>query len=239
MSVLCLDWGNSRLKWGWWANAQWQSQGAGTLDDLAQHADTGMSAPQRIMACNVAGAESAQAMEALAARWGVPLHWLRAQAQQAGVCNGYQRPEQLGADRWAALIGARAVHTGPALVVMAGTATTVDILDREGVFQGGLILPGLELMRASLARNTAQLALLPGEFQAQPRNTADAIWSGCLQAQAGAIERQFAQLAHESDACCLLSGGAAAAIAPYLHLPLRCVDYLVLEGLRHVADLDF
>ena len=121
------------------------------------------------------------------------------------VRNSYEQAGQLGADRWAALIGARALHRGPVVVVvMAGTATTVDLLDETGVFLGGLIFPGFDLMRGSLARNTAQLPYADGSYTAQPRRTADAIFSGCLHAQAGAVERLFAQFAIHPAAKCLV-----------------------------------
>ena len=81
------------------------------------------------------------------------------------------------------------------LVVCAGTATTIDRLDADGRFVGGVILPGFDLMRSALAGNTAQLPLAEGELRAVPTNTMDAIISGCLNAQLGAIERLFAPLA--------------------------------------------
>ena len=165
----------------------------------------------------------------------VTLHWNRPARLQCGVRNGYLDEAQLGADRWAALIGARLVHPGAALVVMAGTATTVDLLTADGDFLGGLILPGLALMRRSLARDTADLPFADGAFDAFPRRTEDAIVSGCLEAQAGAIERMFVRLTAEHDALCLLGGGAAAAIAPHLSIPLRQVDNLVLDGLAQIA----
>src|SRR5437899_12704171 len=106
---------------------------------------------------------------------------------------------------------------GPCFVVTAGTATTVDVLRGDGSFVGGVILPGLELMKRSLARNTAGLSLARGRFSAEPRNTADAIETGCLLAQAGAIERAFATMEH--GAACVLAGGAGRLVAlqPRLH----------------------
>ena len=118
---------------------------------------------------------------------------------------------------------------------MAGTATTVDLLSREGDFLGGLILPGVALMQQALAQGTAQLPLADGRFALQPRRTVDAIHSGCLQAQAGAIERMFGQIAGAPHAVCLLSGGAADSLAGLLEIPLRRVDNLVLTGLGAVA----
>jgi type III pantothenate kinase len=229
--ILCLDCGNTRLKWGLRDGTGWAGQGAlalAQLDSLAVRAE-------RVVACNVAGERAAAAIESLAARLGAPLQWVRAQATRGGVVNGYEHPEQLGADRWAALIGARALHAGPALVVMSGTATTVDVLAADGVFPGGLILPGLALMRDSLARGTADLPTTAGDFRPLPRNTFDAMASGCLNATLGAIERMFRTVADQPGALCLLSGGAAPTLAPHLALPHRMVDNLVLEGLASLA----
>jgi type III pantothenate kinase len=119
-------------------------------------------------------------------------------------------------------------------VVTAGTATTVDVLRGDGRFVGGVILPGLELMKRSLARDTAGLPLAKGRFAGEPRNTADAIETGCLLAQAGAIERAFATM--EPGAACVLAGGSARRIARHLSIPVRLVDNLVLEGLVRIAE---
>ena len=99
------------------------------------------------------------------------------------------------------------------------------------------ILPGLDLMLQSLARGTAQLPLADGRFSLQPRCTVDAIRSGCLQAQAGAVERMFRQIADEPQALCLLGGGAADSFADLLEIPLRRADNLVLTGLGAIAHL--
>jgi len=73
-----------------------------------------------------------------------------------------------------------------------------------------------------------------GRFSGKPRGTADAIETGCLLAQAGAIERMFETT--ESGAVCLLAGGAASRIARHLSIPVRVVDNLVLEGLVRIAE---
>lgn len=233
-TLLCLDCGNTRLKWGLRRAGAWLAQGALPLAEAESVDEVLPERPEQAIACNVAGPAAAQALVLAADRLHAPLAWVHAHARQCGVSNGYEQPSQLGADRWAALIGARALHQGPCLVVGAGTATTVDLLDRDGVFRGGLILPGLALMRSALAGNTAGLPDAAGVLRDLPRNTADAIASGCLNATLGAIERFFRQLP-DSDALCLLTGGAAAELAPHLALPHRLVDGLVLEGLARIA----
>lgn len=235
MSILCVDCGNTRIKWGLRDGGRWRAVGALPTAQAPCLDGALPGRPQRIVACNVAGPATAAQIEALAQSLDAPLSWLRAEASRCGVTNGYENPVQLGADRWAALIGARGLHDGACLVVNAGTATTVDVLDAAGVFQGGLILPGVALMQAALARNTAGLPQARGEFRELPRNTDDAIASGCLAATAGAVARMFANMAARSSALCLLSGGAAPELAPLLDVPLRRVENLVLEGLARVA----
>ena len=167
---------------------------------------------------------------------GLPLLWAKSRSAKHGVSNHYDNPEQLGDDRWSALVGARALHAGPCLVVCAGTATTIDVLDAEGHFQGGLILPGVALMGRALAANTAQLPLAEGRFAGLPRNTMDAIASGCLHAQAGAVERMYEQVAALPGAVCLVSGGAAGQFYELLRVPKHRVDNLVLEGLARIGQ---
>ena len=235
--ILCLDAGNSRIKWGLRAPQHWHAQGVCThaaLDNLPHDLP---AHPTRLLACNVAGPAIATHIEALATNLGVPLDWLRSSAAAGGVRNGYDHPERLGADRWAALIGARALHAGTALVIMAGTATTIDLLGADGYFRGGLILPGLDLMPLALADHTAGLPVAQGQYRDLPTQTDDAIISGAVHATLGAIERMAHRHA-SADFGCLVSGGAAARLLPYLTLPLRPVDNLVLEGLARIATRD-
>lgn len=227
--LLCLDAGNTRLKYGLHEGSEWRALGAleyAEFDSLPRRLP---AMPGRIVACNVAGERPQSLIEALAGRLRVPLDWLRSSAVAGGVSNGYEKPQQLGADRWAALIGARALHADACVVVVAGTATTIDVLDAQGRFVGGLILPGLALMRSALARNTAGLPHARGRYSALATNTDDAIVSGALHATLGAIER--VRGAQEKGLTCLLSGGAAVDLVPQMKRPYRVIDNLVLEGL--------
>ena len=236
--ILCLDAGNTRLKWGCGRAKEggWITQGAvdhAALDDLPQQLP---ESPQSIIACNVAGPTLASGIEKLARALKIPLQWFVSSESACGVKNRYQQAGQLGADRWAALISARAMHRGPVVVVVAGTATTIDQLDAEGVFRGGLILPGLRLMRASLARDTANLPLVAfsgGRYCEAPDNTDDAIVSGSVHATLGAIERMRRVL--NLNATVVLSGGAAGELQPHIASPVRAVENLVLDGLLYAA----
>jgi type III pantothenate kinase len=232
--IAVIDAGNSRVKWGLHDGLAWIARGNLPTEDVGRLGEAAGCWPSGvdIVACCVAGRSVETAIEATAAASGRRLHWVHSSASSAhGLRNGYEQPEKLGADRWAAMIGARAKTAGACLVVCAGTATTVDWLDAAGNFRGGLILPGVRLMRRALAQNTAQLPDVEGEYRDEPRNTVDAIASGCLHAQAGAIERMFARASAEGPVLCLMTGGAAYRIAPCLNIPCRMEEMLVLDGL--------
>src|SRR5688572_12793185 len=164
--ILAIDAGNSRVKWGWHDGSDWTSIATVSLIEFAATSDhinpfsVTHEDPERIIISNVAGEGAHHLLINWTSIFDVEPLWLRAEAERCGVRNLYERPEQLGPDRWAALIAARALHpSGPALVVNAGTATTVDMLSGDGRFLGGAILPGVELMRFVLHEHTGRLPL--------------------------------------------------------------------------------
>ena len=240
--ILAIDAGNSRVKWGWHDGHAWSSVASVSLIEFAASSDhvnpfsVTHEDPERIIISNVAG----EGAHHLLVNWtrifeAEPL-WLQAQAERCGVSNRYERPEQLGPDRFAALIAARALHAGPCLVVNSGTATTVDMLTADGVFLGGAILPGPELMRFVLHEHTGRLTLQEGAYRDSPRNTADAIETGCRHAQAGAVERMYRVLRDmELNPLCLVSGGAGRMLVDQLSMPRRYVENLVLDGLARIV----
>jgi type III pantothenate kinase len=239
--IVALDLGNTRVKWavhpgGSPVAGRFLAEGAsapGAIDALPD-AWSAWGRPEAIITCSVAGSATDAALDRIATRLSVPVRRILPVAEAAGVRNLYGRPASLGADRWAALAGARARTRGAVLVVDAGTAMTVDALAADGRFLGGLIVPGYDLMRASLARGTARLPVAAGRFDPFPRSTDDAIVSGALQAMAGAVTRTLDAMvaAGEAQPQLLLTGGCA----PLLHAPLAAyrplqLPSLVLEGL--------
>ncbi len=235
--MLLLDAGNTRIKWAFVRGGAWLSQGVVAVEDepALRQAFSALPQPARILACNVAGAAVAGRIRAACAAWDCGVEFIAAQAEQCGVRNGYAEPGQLGSDRWAALVGAWAEVRAACLVVSCGTATTIDALSADGDFRGGLILPGLDMMRRSLADGTAQLQLAGGNWDEFPRNTADAMYSGALKATIGAIRLQH-ELLGQPPAQCVLSGGAAGQIEAHLGLPLMRRDDLVLRGLQVIGQ---
>ncbi len=235
--ILAIDAGNSRIKWGLHDNTDWIASGRAVGAAELAVAFTALPEPERVIIVNVAGERIKAGLLDAVARWRAEPAWVNSSTSACGVRNSYDDPGQLGADRWAALIGARHQECDACLVVNAGTALTIDALAADGVFLGGIIAPGYTLMRQALATNTAALALQPGEFKHFPLNTGDAIASGALQAMAGAVQRMAsaASVVWGKEPLCVLSGGDAATLRPHLNLRLKLVDNLVLEGLLVLA----
>ncbi len=244
--ILVVDIGNSRMKWGLHTFRGWMALGVtpnAEIGTLALREWQNLARPARIVGVNVAGEAARMRIEAQLARWRVTPEWLTSSAAAGGVVNSYAVPGQLGADRWAALVAARKravagdIFPAPAVVVNAGTAVTIDALDATGVFRGGVILPGLRLMLRALAENTAGLKVAPGAFSDYPTNTPDALYSGAVQAIAGAVLQMRARLGEDAGTVkCYLAGGAAPEIAPHLGAPVEHVENLVLEGVLALAE---
>jgi len=242
--ILVIDAGNSRVKWGWCEAGdgaiRWSSIASVSLIEFAASSDhinpfsVTHENPSKILISNVAGDGTHQLLVNWTSIFEAEPCWIRGERERCGVKSLYDRPEQLGPDRWAALIAARARQPRRAcLVVNAGTATTVDALSAAGDFLGGLILPGVDLMRFVLHEHTGRLPLQQGSFVRTPQNTLDAIETGCRHAQAGAVERMHRSIG--GDCACLVSGGGGRALIERLELPCEFAENLVLEGLARIG----
>ncbi|MFZ6769741.1 type III pantothenate kinase [Undibacterium sp. Di26W] len=250
---LLIDAGNTRIKWAVPAAESalagqppvWLHSGSVSHAELASLAQAWQHIPvSKVLISNVAGATIKAELTAILHKLqpAALVSWFASQEQVAGIHNAYRNPAQLGCDRLASMVGAHYLFPQQDVVVATcGTATTVDAVTAQGQFQGGMILPGLKLMAESLARNTAQLPQvaesihLAGIFA---DNTDQAIVSGCISAQVGAIRRAVSVLEEQQKQAvtCVISGGAAPYLMAHLGLRHQHVDNLVLTGLFVVAQ---
>ena len=217
-ATLLLDLGNTRLKLGWLINTSSQREACyltlayADMVDLPSLLSQQPIRPTAALGVNVASTQNAQHVIALLKQhYGITVNWVSSQSEAAGVSNTYLDPAQLGADRWLAMVGLSRQpnpDTQPMMLASFGTATTIDTLQpiatdtlhhskaanthtTKWQFIGGLILPGLTLMRASLAKGTANLPSTQGQSVAFPLSTTQAINTGIAAAQAGAVYRQW------------------------------------------------
>ena len=236
-TTLLVDLGNSALKWGWGAGMAGRlAYGGGALEGRLDQAWGALACPRAVWLASVAAPEHAAAV----ARW-CEGHWgltpvsVESRAAAAGVVSAYGRPEQLGVDRWLALIAAHARYPQGACILDCGTAATLDLLAPGGRHLGGYILPGLGLMRRALVEHTRIPPLAdaagPGPLG---RETATAVGLGGRHALAGLVEHTLAGL--DWAPAVVLTGNEAPEVAACLNLPYDLAPDLILEGLARLAE---
>lgn len=198
-----------------------------------------LAPPQRILVSNVGGVEASGALvRACRSYWDRQPTFVATQTHAYGVRIAYERPERLGVDRWLALIAARRVCDGPVLIIDAGTALTYDLLLEDGRHLGGLILPGVEMMRDSLLSGTHIPQVEPEELDGLwAADTGSAVAAGSIHASAALAERLFNRLTDQAGLApaCILTGGDAERLMPALRLPVQHRPDLVLQGLTLIA----
>jgi type III pantothenate kinase len=256
MTFIALDVGNTRLKWALYdsprTNAALLSQGAVFLENIDRLADEdwkSLPPVTRMLGCIVAGDALRRRVDEQLEIWDLTPSWVVPSASEAGLHNGYDHPTRLGADRWVAMIGALArmraqtaqAAPRPMVVVMVGTAVTVEAIDAQGHFLGGLILPGHGIMLRALESGTAGLRVPTGEVREFPTNTSDALTSGGTFAIAGAVERmvQHVRVHCKDEPLCYMTGGAGWKMAPSMSVQCELVDSLIFDGLRQIAAQRF
>jgi type III pantothenate kinase len=261
---LLFDVGNTRLKWAAIESTQhpsdrqkklWAFSGAVNTQslhspehrqELADYIGKTLPKPDAIAFCCVAGKDAITHLKTLFPQWSdIRWHQLLGNSQYEGIRTLYAEPSQLGADRWAAIIGARSLSKMNTLIVNAGTASTIDLLGGNGLHYGGWILPGFSLMQDSLQAQTANLPLVIRKGNIQEPvgfglSTEEAIIGGCDAAQIGAVlhATQLAKTMHHPIERIWLDGGNAKVLAQVIQqqvdqnkLPIEVIEGLVLRGL--------
>ena len=253
MTFLALDVGNTRLKWAQYDSstmgAKLLAQGAvflENIDKLAEGEWADLPAPARILGSVVAGDAVKRRVIEQMEIWDVMPAWVVSSPAEAGLTNGYDHPARLGADRWVAMIGAyhRLINRGickPCVVVMVGTAVTVEAIDASGKFLGGIILPGHGIMLRALESGTAGLHVPTGDVQDFPTNTSDALTSGGTFAIAGAVQRMVENVKRHCGEvpACIMTGGAGWKMAPSMSVEVELVEGLIFDGLLEIASRRF
>ena len=232
---LLIDMGNSRMKWGLHEHKDiipgspvlYSKSFKGQLLSLWE----GIEHPQNIVISCVNEAGGLPMMQQVALQlWpGIKINRVKSLAKGYGVKIAYQDPEKLGVDRWLAMLASRKLYPFSTCVVDCGTAATIDLLDNEGQHLGGLITPGLTLMKKSLARATHDLEFFESQFPiGLADNTEAAIYSGTLFSIVGLIEHIMIQ---NHGFQLILTGGDAEIVANQLSMDIIIRADLVLQGL--------
>jgi len=246
--TLLVDMGNSRMKAAYFSQPDkvdvFSYLKCSALDCLTNYIEK-QHKVSSLTLVSVLGSEFEQAVKAYCLEKNIKLTWVTSAKQAQGVKSDYDNPLSLGSDRFVALVGAIKQYPKQyCIVVDCGTAVTIDGLTAEGEFQGGVILPGLQLWGQSLIGRTSQLdsnnLISPRLFAT---NTADAIGGGSVYGLVGAIEgvclrmRQsfYEQGANDSSMKLILCGGDAELVAKHSQLDFHVLPNLVLTGLVYYS----
>lgn len=242
--MLLLDIGNTNLRWalsdgGPPDDARIVRHGGAVPLDLLADWER-LEAPEHVVASNVGGAAVAAAIgRATRAYWGLDVEFVQTRALFGDLRIAYPEPERFGVDRWLALVAAHRLVPEASLVVDAGTAVTFDLLLADGRHLGGLILPGVEMMRASLLAGTLipRIVSEPTD-EAWAVDTGPAVAAGSLQAIAALTTRLYDRLERQAQTSpvLILTGGDAERLIPAMDRPCRVMPDLVLRGLFEFAS---
>lgn len=245
---LLVDIGNSRVKW-----ATLDKTGLSDSQSFLR-AKTGIKASlnkawkhlsdiDAVYVANVGGDKLAlQLSEWVQKSWDLTPQFVISEKKRFGVINAYDEPEKLGIDRWLSLIAARQHARQAQCVIDCGTAMTIDIVSKTGQHQGGMILPGLSLMRSSLAANTDALTEELGEkeFNTLATNTFSAIHAGTLYSVSATLERIINDLkqSFNDQVRFIITGGDAEQLLPLLPDDINHYPDIVLKGLAFYVRQD-
>lgn len=263
MKVL-FDIGNSQIKWAWFEQSQNSFKEPFSLHSIGRenHAECSIGQiasthwcnwpqPAQVVVSSVAADEEhwRQLRDWCVRHWQQTPLRVTSSAEGYGIRNAYAQAENLGSDRWAAIIGAHHLRHTDTCVIDCGTAITVDFLDAAGHHLGGYITPGLGLMQQSLAQRTdaIQLLLQPEEFKigqgcsCEPGKSTEAcIQHGLLMATSGLIEKACRKMEIQTGKLfhCLLTGGNAKWLVSCLAGAVELEPHLVFLGLAQIASED-
>jgi type III pantothenate kinase len=161
---------------------------------------------------------------------------VKSESKRFGVTSSYRQPTTLGVDRWLTLLAANIIYSNEnILIVDAGTATTIDLLDQTGTHLGGWILPGIDILFHSLLLNTSQIMATQEQKVdiSFGKNSSEGVNNACWAATLGIINQAITQAKKQvSLDKILLTGGNAEKLGALLSTKHHIVHELVFIGMQ-------
>lgn len=242
--MLVMDIGNSRIKWR--ATGQQSDQPRAEIYKvellpglLAEWFDS-LELASPVIVCSVATNEVNEKITQYFTDRDLNIKFTKVSPGKAGVINGYKKSGQLGIDRWVALVSAYNKYQSAVCVIDAGTALTIDVVDDLGHHLGGLIMPGLQLMRQSLILGAAGIDEASDNHLLLADNTGDGVNSGCVELLTAAIEPILSRIESQYglNMISVVTGGDAELIIERTVCHLRLDKWLILDGLEQLFVSD-
>lgn len=238
--MLVMDIGNSRIKWrkndqqsGSMHTEVYQAERISEL--LAEWFDT-IELRSPVIVCSVAAADVNDGVRCYFNERKISINFAQVSRKKAGVSNGYVNAAQLGVDRWVAMVAAYNKYQSAVCVIDAGTALTIDVVNKQGVHLGGLIMPGLSLMRKSLVSGTVGVGEVSDSIKLLADNTADAVSAGCVQMLVSCIGPIIdgVEKHYGLKVVTVITGGDAEILARRTHCGMKLEKSLILDGLEQL-----
>ena len=235
--ILDIDAGNTRIKWRVLDQGQVVSSGDQLTESVRQLAALDITCAESIQRIRLSSVAGSDIIESLQNQFDCPLEVAVVDESAAGITCGYKDYQQLGVDRWLAVIAAYKKIASSLIVIDAGSAVTIDIVDADSAHQGGYIVPGLRLMHQALWQGTEHIkveAKSVANITTPGRSTDDAVDKGCLLLLVSTIE----SLVNQYGCKLVITGGDGLMLRDQLSVPADYYPDLVLEGLA-VAGVGF
>ncbi len=238
---LLLDIGNSSVNWVVQEQSEFSSGGAFSYNKnylgqaLQDNLDISVN-PSVILVSNVAGTEVFNMLrDWIKEKWQLECWQPDVSASYKELKNSYSDIEQMGIDRWLAMVASWEEYHSALCLVGCGTALTIDLINVGGEHLGGYIVPGVELMKRALVRGTEQINVnIKNQLSLDyAKDTQSAINNGAFLAAVSMINQVTNKFSNESESepKCIISGGMAQLIQPSLSHSFEYKPDLVLTGL--------
>ncbi|MCW5589087.1 MAG: type III pantothenate kinase [Legionellales bacterium] len=248
---LLIDIGNTRIKWAQYKEGQLhygepQHHQDYSLDHLFNTLWKNIPTPQSIVAANVAGTLVMDRLTAWAQQtWGLPVHFIKSKKKFGNIINAYENAEQLGIDRLLNLVAARFFHPEHCVaIISAGTALTVDVLNKNNQHEGGLIAPGFGILQHTMNQllpYTEHYQLDCSDLFAKlGRSTPECIQAGVQYMCIGFVNQAISQIqqTYGKETGIYLTGGNAKGLLPYVDPTVCLQPFMTLQGLAVMSDLE-
>ena len=256
-NILCIDVGNTQIVFGLYQDNQltchWRlsSSSHATSDELSWQLN-GMftqfnhdpKAMDGIMIASVVPHLDGVLREACVQTCACPTAFICDPDVKTGMAVDYKNPREVGADRIANAIAARESYGSPVIVLDCGTATTFDLINKQGHYAGGLIIPGMDIALTALCQRAAKLpeVSVTATETLIGRDTISSMQAGSYWAAvdglSGIIKRLHALDAYR-DAPIIATGGLAERIYDDMPDITTLEPHLTLNGLHILAQHHF
>jgi type III pantothenate kinase len=229
-----IDIGNTAIKVGEYLNTGWKTT---SFDTIEQFAGTYPSEEKnnRFLISSVRSDITSKLIEVI----GIEQNAVLRSSDIPDQMMDYQTPESLGIDRFLSCLGAYSKTHKSVVVIDAGTACTIDYMDDEGVFQGGLIMPGfrslLQIFKSTAPELPEIEETLPAGFPG--KNTTESLQHGQVGLFKSGIESAINEYQNiDQNFEVFITGGDTQTVVSLLNMPLRVEQNLIFDGMLSLSQ---